>query len=354
MKHLYTNTISGKRIAIIGRYPPPLGGISVHVQRVIAKLQTQNNRVFFFEASQRIRFIFFFIYQIKLFLFLGWHKPEIVFYHTLYLKNAIKELKLIIFLKKVFKFQVIVIDHNFRYLQTQSNSFKVVLNVLMSSIDHQIFIGTVTEQNYREYGIVKPKSWSIESAFLQPDLSQEQTILNLYPSSLFQFLHMHKPILIANASHLTLLPDGRDLYGFDICLQVLLQLKPQFPDIGLIFALPKIGDQHYFNRLQTFIRQKQLNDHVYFLLEQKELWPLLKKADLFLRPTVTDSDGISVREAAHFGIPVVASDACVRPPEVLLFKAGDVDDCLKKVLSVLSRYEKTNIRSSYMHTQSPS
>lgn len=350
IRHIYTDSIHGKKIVVIGRYPPPLGGISIHVQRVIAKLKTQDNSIFFFEAAQRLRFICFFLYQLKLFFFLAWSRPEIVFYHTLYLKYGIHELWLIIQLKKILDYQVVIIDHNFRHLQTQSRIFKQHLNILMPFIAHQVFIGSITERHYREYGIIKPMNWSIESAFLPPDFTQEHTIVNSYPATLIHFMQTHGPLIIANASHLVLLPDGRDLYGFDICLNMIQQLKKMFSDIGLIFALPTIGNQHYFNQLQTVIVQHQLSECVYFLLEQKELWPLFKKVQIFVRPTLSDSDGISVHEALYVGLPVVASDVCERPPQVVLFKSGDVDDCLKKMMGVLSGYEKFNSGSRHLHT----
>jgi glycosyltransferase involved in cell wall biosynthesis len=352
MKHYYSDTIYNKTIAIIGRYPPPWGGISVHVQRVIKKLQGQRNQVFFFEAVQKVRFVFFFLYAIKLFFFLMWYRPHIIFYHTLYLKYSLRELWLVIQLKKILSYQVIIIDHNFRHLQTQPDIFKQHLNNLISFIAHQVFIGSITEHHYREYGITKPISWSIESAFLPPDLAQEQIILNSYPVTLFHFMQRHGPLIIANASHLVLLPDGRDLYGFDICLNMIQHLKKTLPNIGLIFALPTIGNQHYFDQLQTIIIQNQLRECVYFLLEQKELWPLFKKVQVFVRPTLSDSDGISIHEALYVRLPVVASDVCERPSQVHLFNTGDRDDCLKKVMGVLSGYEKFNIGFSHLYEKS--
>jgi glycosyltransferase involved in cell wall biosynthesis len=45
--------------------------------------------------------------------------------------------------------------------------------------------------------------------------------------------------------------------------------------------------------------------------------------DVFVRPSRTDGDSVSVREALALGRPTVASDASARPPGVVLFPSGD-------------------------------
>ena len=59
----------------------------------------------------------------------------------------------------------------------------------------------------------------------------------------------------------------------------------------------------------------------------------MKKVDVFLRPTLSDGASVSVQEALWCGTPVVASDVCLRPREVALFKTGDADD-LQRVLEM--------------------
>ena len=61
----------------------------------------------------------------------------------------------------------------------------------------------------------------------------------------------------------------------------------------------------------------------------------MKQLTVFVRPTYTDGDSISVREALALRVPVVASDAAYRPQGVLRFTAGNADDFVKKLLRVL-------------------
>ncbi len=54
--------------------------------------------------------------------------------------------------------------------------------------------------------------------------------------------------------------------------------------------------------------------------------------DVFVRPTRVDGDALSVREALSMGRMVVASDAGHRPPGCLVFRAGDGDDLARQML----------------------
>jgi glycosyltransferase involved in cell wall biosynthesis len=64
--------------------------------------------------------------------------------------------------------------------------------------------------------------------------------------------------------------------------------------------------------------------------------PVLAEADVFVRPTNTDGDANSVREALYLGVPAVASDVVERPAGTILFRTRDLDDLEAKVRSVLS------------------
>lgn len=69
MKHSYTDNLHNKRIAILGPLPPPLGGVSVHVQRVIVKLTHQHNHVIHFDTCVEYRYRLFVLYLVRLLFF---------------------------------------------------------------------------------------------------------------------------------------------------------------------------------------------------------------------------------------------------------------------------------------------
>lgn len=62
---------------------------------------------------------------------------------------------------------------------------------------------------------------------------------------------------------------------------------------------------------------------------------LMKQCDLVLRPTNTDGDALTIREALYFGVPVIASDAVRRPTGTILFRNRDAKDLMCRTVDVL-------------------
>ena len=209
----------------------------------------------------------------------------------------------------------------------------------------------------------------IASPFLPPDLTQEAQLLAQYPASLQQFLAQHAPVLLINASRISFWR-GVDVYGLDQALQLLVHL--QLPDstgtaplaqpVGLILMIANLDQPVYLQQLvQQALAQLKLTCHqpqchwhqpgstprlssgpvcqlpLFLLTGAYELWPLLKRVQLFLRPTSTDNCAVSEAEAAYFGTPTVASDVCPRLANTALFKARDQTDLNQQVQRVLAK-----------------
>ncbi len=336
MIHRYTEDVTNKKIAILGPYPPPLGGVAIHVRRIEAKLKRQKNNVRVFDTTARHRWRFY-LYLPKLFFFLFHFRPHFVHYHTIYLSNSLPELRLLFFLQMLFRFKIMFVEHNCRHIHRRSDKFKKRLSEYIRE-QSIVFIGDSTYESYVRSDVMLPATFSIESAFLPPDEKREPEILATYPAELFRFVKTADPLIVANAFQLSQL-EGKDLYGFDLCLQLLAKLKTTFPEAKLVFALARVGDHSYYKKLCGQIDVLGLKNYIFFLTDQKELWPLLKRADLFVRPTLSDSFGISVAEALRFGTPAVASDVCVRAEGTVMFRCGDTRDFYEKVLQVLKNKE---------------
>ncbi len=336
--HEYSKNITNQRIIILGPTPPPLGGVSVHVQRVAHKLQAQGNVVYTMVPTQELRYRLLPLYMIKLMVTLCWHRPTLVYYHTSYLLNSLKEMQLLGWAQKVLSYKLVLVEHDCRQLGVKSTKFVNAFRQLLKQVDNVVLIGTSTHKHYRTHGMLEDVTYSVESAFLPPELATEQKIFATYPKALTHFLEVHHPLLVANAFQLSLLQQNneyKDLYGFDVCIDLIKELKGAYPNIGMVFALATIGNKDYFIRLKSIIDAYGLQDNIYFLMDQKELWPLLKRATLLMRPTLSDGASVSVEEAVYVKTPVVASNVCWRPEGVVTYAVGDQQDMIKKVSTVL-------------------
>ena len=334
--HLYSKNITNKKIAILGMYPPPLGGVSVHIQRVVDQFLRQNNKVYLFITEQWLRRICFPIYLVKLLIWILIKRPQYIYYHSSYLNYSIAELVLISLLKSLLRSSMTVVDHDCRHLYTRSDRYKQWYNwVLQRKECAVVCIGSSTWKSYTDNGI-KPYSCTVEQAFLPPTTTTVHLIVQTYPSSLTTFLRDYTPLIVVSAAHLMLV-DGKDVYGLDLCIDMLAGIKGHYPDAGLIIGLPQVNNVHYLHVLKQRMHDKGVAEQIYILHGNKELWPLLQKVDLFVRPTLSDGDSMTVREAMHFTIPVVASDVVDRPDGVHCFKSGDIQDFTMTVEMALQK-----------------
>jgi glycosyltransferase involved in cell wall biosynthesis len=182
---------------------------------------------------------------------------------------------------------------------------------------------------------VRPERTAVIPNFIPPPVRQEE--IEAIPPEVWEFIGSHDPVISANASALTFY-HGEDLYGLDLCVELGAGLKPRFPRLGLVFCLPAIGDADYFGEIGRRIAARGLNDGFRFVTGAYPLYPILMQSRVFLRPTNTDGDANSLREALFFKVPSVASDVVPRPEGTIIFKNRDITDLTLKVGGLLDNY----------------
>src|SRR3972149_8763076 len=284
--HRYSDMVTNKKIVILGIEPPTFGGVSVHIQRVKDRLLDQGNTVFVFNIEQQLRRKWALAYLIKLFFWLLIKRPDTVHYHGTYQRGCWGDLFILRILKYVLRFEIIIIDHDCRHLYKRGWLFKRLYTWVLKHVDKLVPIGTKNLQSYEDNGF-NTTGYEVEGSFLPPVVSMASAIEHLYPSSLFIFLKEYTPVILINASFLMRI-DGKDIYGLDVSFDMIAQLKKNYPDVGLIMAIANIDNQNYFDLLIRKMRGLGVSEQVFILRGQKEIWPLFKKIDLFIRPTLSD------------------------------------------------------------------
>ncbi len=348
--HDYSRLIRHKKIAICGIMPPPLGGVSVHIQRVADLFVSQQNKMCFFATEQRMR-TFFPFYICKLIGWLIGNRPQTVYYHSTYLSHALSELVILLAMRFFIRYELIIVDHDSRHLNKKKAVQIRLYRWVAERVDQIICIGASTFKSYEDND-VKPKNCSVESAFIAPGRHAATAIKATYPSSLSIFMQEHTPLLLLSAAHLMRI-DEKDIYGIDTTIAMLGQLKREYPDVGLIIGLARIGDEGYFSALQKVMREHDVAENIFVLHGNKSIWPLFEQVDVFLRPTLSDGDSISVRESLFFNTPVVASNSVERPDGVYVYDVHDSADYVKNVLRVLQEQIYGNQRKrSNLHEES--
>ncbi|BDG08189.1 glycosyltransferase family 4 protein [Anaeromyxobacter paludicola] len=107
-------------------------------------------------------------------------------------------------------------------------------------------------------------------------------------------------------------------YGEDLLVPAFEQVRAGAPRAGLVVFGPG-------TRAGLAARRgASAGIHALGELEHPAAVATVRGCDVFVRPSRTDGDSVSVREALALGRVVVASDVGHRPPGCLLFPSGDV------------------------------
>ncbi|HEX8476446.1 MAG TPA: glycosyltransferase family 4 protein [Pyrinomonadaceae bacterium] len=313
------------KVLLIGSYPPPLGGVSVFVKRYKRQLEDAGHTVDTLDPTRLAKTR---LYRELLRAPAKQYDLISLNFPSLYIMAAL----LVLGLSK----RTEVFDHNWRLLEKWNALERRFYIIFLNNCRELVLVAPHLQTYYHEQRIPLPHARTrIQHAFIPPPAEDEAPILESYSVDVREFLARSRPLLVANSFRITF-HNGTDLYGLDMCVELVARLKQTHPRVGLLFALAEIGDPDYYERIRQKIVAHGIVQNFHFLTGQKEIWPLFKRADAMLRPTFTDGYALSVAEAIHFGCPVLASDAAERPPQATLFANRNQQDFQQKCLALLS------------------
>ncbi len=294
-------------ILIIGPSSPPFGGVSVFINRYRRELSASGHLVEVLDKC-RLKLIRFYLSH----LLIPFKKYDVISINV----ASFYVLMLLFLLGLSRKMQVI--DHNWRQLEEWNVIKKRLFSIFIRQSREVILVGQHLRTYYQDHHVALPCATRVQNTFIPPPLEEEETIYHTYPAEVRRFVQQRAPLLIGNASSI-MFYRGIDLYGLDMCVELVAALKPMYPNVGLVFALADICDHEYFEKIMQRIDELGIKENFCFMTGQKELWPLFRKADLSVRPTYSDGYGISVAESLFLGCATVASDVCERAEGTLVF-----------------------------------
>jgi glycosyltransferase involved in cell wall biosynthesis len=148
------------------------------------------------------------------------------------------------------------------------------------------------------------------------------------PAAVELFFRDHHPLLIT----VGLLEEEYDL---PIQSAVMERVREKWPSAGLLIA----GSGSLDESLRKQIEKRPYAEHIllYGDLPHAATLQAVKRADLMLRTTWYDGDALSVREALHFSLPVIATDNGMRPEGVRLIPPRDPKALLAAIEEALAK-----------------
>jgi glycosyltransferase involved in cell wall biosynthesis len=327
------------KIGIIGSYPPPYGGVTVHIQRLMKKLDECSIDYVLYDImgterkDEKDRIVCIRHPKLWIIKYLLSTNNEIIHNHTTDWMGQV-----LIGLTSLLGKKTISTLHSERLIKSWADyNFikRKIIQIALKSTTSLIAVNSNIKEFCLSTGIDPDKIFLIP-AFIPPELRKDE--INEIPKDIRDFSDLHYPVLTANAFKIKFFKDV-DVYGIDLCIELCYNLKQKWNNIGLIFFLPQIGDIQYFNSLQQRLNELNLQNNFLFVTQPYPFYPILLKSTVFIRPTNTDGDAVSLREALHFKVPSVASDVVARPDGTILFKNRDINDLTAKVKDLLDHYQ---------------
>jgi glycosyltransferase involved in cell wall biosynthesis len=322
-----------KSVAEIGVYPPPAGGISVHVERLCDYLEQKQIPFIIYdgngESGEKNRAVVP-IPQIEKWSWKYLFQKNEDIIHNHFLRWQMR------FTLSLLKLKGKKIVHTIHSLRNDGGNLgfaqrmMVYLTGMLS--DHFVAVSEEIKEKLLELRIPERKI-SVIPAFIPPTTDLKADIKRI-PSYILELFDQYPQVIVANGG-VGNLYNGDELHGLDLCIDMFSKLARENKQVGFIFCITHIVDQDLLERYEERLAAHGLADRFLLVHEKIPFYPLIQKAALFVRPTVSDGDAISIREALYVGTPTVASDVVKRPNGVVTFANRDADDFTKTCREVL-------------------
>lgn len=325
-------------VAIWGRVPPPIGGMAVHLQRLIPHLRLAGISMHMYSVGRPTP-----------------RHPQV----TQVSHRRLRWLLSRLLWRGEALHYVLSDDTSARFAAACLSFFrrsKVVLRVGGASLERAAASDSLIERRMVRFAIrnasavigVSEKICDLATAmgakwvlhvpgFIAGDF--EPTPL---PKEVGEFLGAGDgPVILASGEVQAM---DEDLYG----AYKLLDLLERIPDVRLVFYAYRITlDAGFQDMLAREIEKRGLQGRYFLFRSGTDLVPAMQRCDLMVRPTTSDGDSNAVREALHLDLPVVASDCVARPDGVITFPLRDLNAFHETVVRVLGdlEHEKQKLHS---------
>ncbi len=327
------------RIIEFGNTPPPYGGVSVHISRLLSRLHLDGfdlihvtRRMSVNECDlQQIRWPTFprYINHIEFFRGIGYpfgcgilHLHENpIFYAPLVALHITRGGRAIITIHDQF-----ISNQLAKALPHERMAFKYVVKSdrvrwIAVSMNVKAILGT--------YGVPSSRI-SVIPAFLSKSCD---SCLPGNSKEMLKFVAEHKPVMIVYGFKRIFIKGG-DLYGFDYAVKILREAVQIEPRAGLIIFCPGASTKDgAWKSLMKYVHSIGLAANVFYIFEtMNDTYPLWKICSVMVRPSISDGDSIAIREMLSLGLPVIASDVTPRPEGTLVLPLASPLDWSRAVI----------------------
>lgn len=297
-------------VAVVGKTPPPIGGVTIHVSRLLRRLE-----------EERVPFVHFDP---------GSHSwiglPGVILRSRavhVHLSNSYLRLLVILLCVALRRRSLLTLHGNLGRWGALRNMFD---RLSLRLVDKPIVLNA---DSFAQTLALNPQTELI-GAFIPPPLNS--SVPDHTAARVQRWKRDRSPLFCTNAHARVFDKNGVDTYG----VEPLLELFATLPKAGLVFSDPSGTYASHFARSGI-----DIPGNVLIIDRPHSFFEVLRNCDCLIRATTTDGDSISVREALYLGVNVIASDCVTRPSACLLYQTGDNEG----LGSLIKSFHRTQLSS---------
>ena len=283
-----------------------IGGVTIHVQRLIQWLSKCNFAVDFCDYKNCS-----FVHQFSL---IAMHR--VVHFHV---SRPLPRLVFILFCRLVGTKSILTVHGDV-------GRFSFIKNLFDQLSIRFCNVPILINKKSFDRALCWNRNCKLQSAFLPP---VDDGYLPRYVYDIIDKARKRgKTIVSTNASVMSFTDSGEEIYGLGFAVNF-------FKDTPNYFLCVSDPSGQYAEKYK-----QEPFENILFIKEQHSFYKLLTLSDIMLRPTATDGDALSVKEGLYLRKKVIATDRVDRPSGVILFKYND-SKSLSEALSSKISYNDT-------------
>ncbi len=294
-----------KKILLLGPFPPPVGGVSIHLHRFLSRFKAENDHIINLVDLKRLKShgddTGGLLLCIKSFF-----QADLIHIH---LSSNIK--LVIAFISKVLGKKVVYTHHNSRV-----NS-PLLFGLLVRLCDRVILV------NDREIDLDYINKFINRVTVIPAFIPPVKTFA--LPEAIRSRISQSSFIVSTNCSVKAEF-NGKDLYGFDIVIEAFSNFinSRGNSDSLLVLVDPSATSKSFIDKC---LNNWPIPDKNLLIVDYNiDFYSLVKESNVIIRSARTDGDSLSVREGLFTGCTVLASDSTWRPNGVITYPTESAYD----------------------------
>lgn len=294
-------------LLIIGTIPPPTGGVTIHVSRLMEHLDKENFPYGFIDYKRNN--------VLKIF-------KEIIQYQVLHIHvSNVYFLFSVILFAKIFNKKIIFTSH-----RDINREYKILNKKIFICCLKMAKIPILLNKDSLNVALKYNRKAIQISSFLPP--LREEKLPSSLTSNIEEDKTKYKKLFATNAWRFVVDKQKKEIYG----ILKLIDLFKKFSNYKLYIS-NSMGDY------EKYIKDNKIEipKNIQFISYPHSFYKIMKECDAMIRNTNTDGDSISIKEALYFDKKVFATNVVSRPKGVYCYNN------IKELENMLNDFENLEI-----------